>query len=142
MILLDTDHLTYLRYPESERGSRMIARLNAQPPNEIVGVTIVNVEEQLRGWLAVIAKERLAMRQVAAYRELTLLFGFYAEFQIAPFDDIAAERFDALKAERLRVGTRDLKIAAITLVQSSRLLSANLTDFQRVPGLHVENWLD
>jgi hypothetical protein len=26
MILLDTDHTTYLKYPDSERGRRMIGR--------------------------------------------------------------------------------------------------------------------
>jgi predicted nucleic acid-binding protein len=35
----------------------------------------------------------------------------------------------------------DLKIAAICLVEGATLLSANLKDFQQVPGLHVEDWL-
>ncbi len=34
----------------------------------------------------------------------------------------------------------DLKIAATALVQNALLLSANLRDFQQVPGLHVEDW--
>ncbi len=45
MILIDTDHTTYLKYPESERGARLIARLNAVPDTEVVGVAIVAVEE-------------------------------------------------------------------------------------------------
>ena len=36
----------------------------------------------------------------------------------------------------------DLKIAATALVQNALLLSANRRDFERVPGLRVENWLD
>ena len=35
----------------------------------------------------------------------------------------------------------DLKIACIALVHNALLLSANLRDFQQVPGLRVENWL-
>jgi tRNA(fMet)-specific endonuclease VapC len=70
MILIDTDHTTYLKYPESERGKRLIARLNAVPDTEVVGVAIVTVEERMRGWLAVIAKERTTLRQVIGYREL------------------------------------------------------------------------
>jgi hypothetical protein len=31
----------------------------------------LDVEEQMRGWLAAIAKERTILRQITAYRELT-----------------------------------------------------------------------
>jgi predicted nucleic acid-binding protein len=35
----------------------------------------------------------------------------------------------------------DLKISATALAKDALLLSANLHDFQQVPGLRVENWL-
>ena len=142
MILLDTDHTTYLKYPDSERGRRLIERLNAVPESEAIGVAIVTVEERMRGWLAVIAKEMSALRQVAGYRELATLLEFYQEFEIAPFDEAAARQFDDLRRQKLRIGSRDLKIAATALVSQALLLSANRTDFERVPGLRVENWLD
>ena len=41
-----------------------------------------------------------------------------------------------------RIGTQDLKIAAIVLEQDALLLSRNTVDFERVPGLRVESWLD
>jgi tRNA(fMet)-specific endonuclease VapC len=96
----------------------------------------------MRGWLAVIAKEKSALRQVVGYRELTLLFEFYEEFEIVPFDEAAARQFDALRRRKLRIGSRDLKIAATALVNHALLLSANRADVERVPGLRVENWLD
>jgi tRNA(fMet)-specific endonuclease VapC len=142
MILIDTDHATYLKYPESERGRRFINRLGAIPEGETVGVAIVTVEVRMRGWLAVIAKEKQALRQVAGYRELAQLFDFYQEFEIVLFDEAAAQKFDDLRAQRLRLGTMDLKIAATALVNNALLLSANRQDFERVPGLRVENWLD
>src|SRR5262245_4887871 len=92
MILLDTDHTTHLKYPDSERGRRLIQRMNAAPASEKFGVAIVTVEERMRGWLAVIAKEKSALRQVAGYRELALLFEFYQEFEIVPFDEAAARQ--------------------------------------------------
>ena len=104
MILLDTDHTTFLKYPESERGRRMIDRLNAVSASEVIGVAIVTVEERMRGWLAVIAKEKSAMRQVVAYRELALLFEFYEEFEIVPFDEAAARQFDDLRRRKHRIG--------------------------------------
>ena len=82
MILLDTDHVTILKYPGSERGARLVQRLAALPAGEVVGVTIITVEEQMRGWLAAVAKERSARRQVTAYRELANLFDFFAAFSL------------------------------------------------------------
>jgi tRNA(fMet)-specific endonuclease VapC len=142
MILLDTDHTTFLKYPDSERGRRMIDRLDAVTASEVVGVAIVTVEERMRGWLAVIAREKSALRQVVGYRELALLFEFYEAFEIVPFGEAAARQFDELRRQKLRIGSRDLKIAATALVNNALLLSANRTDFERVPGLRVENWLD
>jgi hypothetical protein len=49
MLILDTDYLT-----ELDRGlaatARLVQRLNAS--GEDAAITIVSVEEQLRGWLA------------------------------------------------------------------------------------------
>ena len=70
------------------------------------------------------------------------MFEFYQEFEIVAFDESAARKFDELRRQRLRIGSMDLKIAATALVHDALLLSANLSDFQRVPGLRVENWLD
>jgi tRNA(fMet)-specific endonuclease VapC len=105
-------------------------------------IPVVAVEETMRGWLAAIAKERLARRQVAAYRELSSLFEFFATFLIAPFDQAAADLFDSLQSARVRIATRDLKIAAISLASNALLLTANRLDFEKVPGLRFENWLE
>jgi hypothetical protein len=40
MILIDTDHATFLKYPESERGRRFIDRLIAVPQSEVIGVSM------------------------------------------------------------------------------------------------------
>jgi tRNA(fMet)-specific endonuclease VapC len=142
VILLDTDHTTLLKYPDSERARRMIDRLEAVSASQVIGVTIVTVEERMRGWLATIAKEKLALRQVAGYRELASLFEFYQQFEILHFDQAVARQFDELRRHKLRIGSNDLKIAATALVNHALLLSANQSDFGRVPGLRVENWLD
>ena len=94
------------------------------------------------GWLAVIAREKSLSRQVLGYRELGLLFDFYREFEIIHFDNTAALQYEELRQQKGRIGSMDLKIAATALVNHATLLSANRTDFERVPGLRVENWLD
>jgi hypothetical protein len=47
MILLDTDHVTLLKYAEGERGARLVERLQALPPDEVLAVSIISVEEQM-----------------------------------------------------------------------------------------------
>jgi tRNA(fMet)-specific endonuclease VapC len=80
-------------------------------------------------------------RQVEAYDRLAGLFEFFADWEIIRFDNAALVVFDELRQQRVRVGTMDLRIAAISLVQNALLLTADLADFQRVPKLKVENWL-
>jgi tRNA(fMet)-specific endonuclease VapC len=58
MILLDTDHVTLLKYHGNERAVSLRQRLESLPHGETIAVPIVVVEEQMRGWLATIAKER------------------------------------------------------------------------------------
>jgi tRNA(fMet)-specific endonuclease VapC len=141
VILLDTDHLTVLRFRSGERCVRLIARMEAAA-DEVFGTTVINAAEQLKGWLAAINRERDVLRQVTAYRELSRLFDFYSGYHVAAFDEAAARRFQDLRQTKIRVGTNDLKIAAVALVTDSLLLTANRQDFELVPGLRFANWLD
>ena len=67
---------------------------------------------------------------------------FFEDWEILPYDGAAAAKFKELRKVRIRVATQDLKIASIALVQGALLLSANLRDFRKVPGLRVESWID
>ena len=60
--------------------------------------------------------------------------------EVLDFDDEAAAEYRKLRGMKVRIGTMDLKIAAITLAHGALLLSRNLRDFKRVPGLDVEDW--
>ena len=139
MILLDTDHISPLQIA-SRRRDALVARMALA--DETFGVTIVSIEEQMRGWLATIAKERQVARQVKPYFELGRLFTFFQAFSIQPFDDAAAAKFVELRKSGVRIGTMDLKIASIAVTNNSLLLTANRSDFEKVPGLRFENWLE
>ena len=140
MILLDTDHLTILSYADAPRAHALDTRLKNSADREI-GTTIISVEEQWRGWFAVIARHRDVRRQVKPYHELVDLHAFLSGWSILPFDEAAADRFEQLRASGVRIVSMDLKIASIALVHGALVLSANLQDFHKVPGLRVENWL-
>ena len=87
-----------------------------------------------------IAKERQALRQVRSYSRLAHLFQFIGGFEIAKFDESAARQFDSYSA--IRISQPDRKIAAIAVAQNALLLTANRRDFELIPGLRFENWLD
>ena len=139
MILLDTDHATVLKYRDTVRCERLMTRL-AMDPDDESGTTIITVEEQMRGWLASIAKERKVSRQIAPYRELVGLFDFFSDFEILTLEEKAVAIFDQFS--RIRIGTMDRKIAAIALANDALLLTANREDFGQIPGLRFENWLE
>jgi tRNA(fMet)-specific endonuclease VapC len=140
VILLDTDHVSVLRMTAGgDRRARLVARL-ATAVDERIGIPVIATEETMRGWLSSIAKERQAKRQVYAYRELGDMFRFFAAFEIIPFDEAAADQFDQFT--RIRIGTSDRKIAAIAIANNALLLTANRQDFEQVPGLRFENWMD
>ena len=139
MILLDSDHISTLKYQGTERYRRLVARL-ATVLDEEVGTTIITVEEQMRGWLAAIARERQVQRQIGPYRELGGLFVFFLQFEIVPFEQVAVDHF--AQFQRVRISSLDRKIAAIAIANDALLLTANRRDFEQVPGLKFENWMD
>jgi tRNA(fMet)-specific endonuclease VapC len=141
MILLDTDHLSVLKYSESPRYANMTERMQASADHAFA-TTIVSAEEQLRGWLAELNRLRDVQKQIVVYDRLQRLLDFFGRWHIVPFDMRAAEEFQRLRKQKVRLGTSDLKIASIARAQDVLLLSANLRDFRRVPGLKVESWLD
>jgi tRNA(fMet)-specific endonuclease VapC len=47
-------------------------------------------------------------------------------------------QFHQLHQQRLRIGTQDLRIAAIALANGCILITRNRRDFERAPGLGIE----
>ncbi len=138
MVLLDTDHMSLLQRGGAE-GQRVRQRLRATPQDD-VATTIVSYEEQMRGWLARLARITTQERQVFDYSELKKLLQSYCSFAIVDYDAEASAEFQRLFALKLQVGTMDMKIAAITLANSATLLTRNTTHFGRIAGLRIEDW--
>lgn len=140
MIPLGTDHVNVLKYPEHPRFVSLTTQLNTSDDQDIA-TTVITVEEQMRGWLAWINRSDDVRRQVPAYQELLRLFVFFSRWHVVPFDEQATSEYQGLRAQRIRIGTMDLKVVAIALVHDALLLSANLRDFQQILNLRVANWI-
>ena len=139
MILVDTDHLSVLADPRHTQQAGLLKKI--ETIGEPLGIPIVSVEEQLRGWLAQIRRARTPHRQIAPYLRLAILLDFLRGWNIVDWNQSAADKFEELRSQRLRIGTQDWKIASIALANDVLLLSANLRDFGKVPELRVEDWL-
>jgi tRNA(fMet)-specific endonuclease VapC len=132
--IFDTDHLSLYgrNYPT------ILTRLSATQAPLIT--TAINAEEQLRGRLAQIAEAKDEAKQAVAYQWLTETITFLSTFQILQYTAPAQAMYQMLKSQRLRVGTQDLRIAAIALAHNGILLTRNLKDFERIPNLSTQDW--
>jgi tRNA(fMet)-specific endonuclease VapC len=109
-------------------------------PAREIATTIITYEEQMRGWLARAAQANSVERMLTAYARLQKHVETFKDIPVVAFDERAAGEFERLRQERIRIGTMDLKIAAIALAHDAILLSRNRVDFGKVPSLRVEDW--
>ena len=107
-----------------------------------MALTVITVEEGLRGWLAEIRRQSDPKRQIAFYAKLQRQVEVFAEWTILPWEATSADLFLRFRREGIRIGTMDLKIASVALTYDAVVLTRNAVDFLHVDGLRVENWLD
>lgn len=127
MWLLDTDHLSIL-----QRGGSAALPLQMrlrQVPVEEVGTTVINYEEQMRGWLAEAARANTPARVRDAYALPEEHIANFRNLEVLPFGAEPSDQFELLRQAKIRIGTKDLRIAAICL-----------RHFEQVPNLKAEDW--
>ncbi len=139
MIILDTDCMSLLQRENILNSFRLQENLDRFAPEDIYS-TIISFEEQMRGWLAFVAKSKTPEQQIYAYQKLHDFLKTYRKIMILDFDEKAVEVFEKLKFQKIRIGVMDLKIASITIANNAILVSRNLRDFEQVPNLSVKDW--
>lgn len=138
-VVLDTNHYNELTN-DSLIGRNVQRRIEGTRAD--VFISIISVQESAQGWLSLINRHKPGREQVYPYARFQRSIETLIKLPILPFDEAAARVFDNVRRQRVRVGTMDLKIAAICLAHDAVLLTRNLADFEKVPGLQAENWLD
>ncbi len=103
-------------------------------------VTAITVEEQVGGWYAAIRVARTPQQIEAAFTRFTSSVRALASWDVLPFTAAAVTRFQDLLRRKMNVGGNDLRIASIALEAGATVLTRNLRDFGRVPGLRCEDW--
>jgi tRNA(fMet)-specific endonuclease VapC len=128
--VLDTNTCVYAL----KLQGRVVERLRDHPPDDL-GVTIITVAEL---WFGAhkSARPSVTRREIDAFLE---------PFEVLPFDREAAEVYArsrlALERRGRPIGERDLLIASIALARGLTVVTRNVSEFGRVPGLKMENWL-
>ncbi len=139
MVILDTDHVSLLEWSGTPSCRVLEARLDSLPSSDVC-TTVINYEEQLRGWLGMLAKPSKQQAQIEVYERLKRQLNNYCKLIVLTFDELSAVEFARLRKEYPRLGAMDLKIAAIALANNATLLSRNRKDFGQITGLRLEDW--
>jgi tRNA(fMet)-specific endonuclease VapC len=103
-------------------------------------VAVVSFHEEILGWNAYIANAKKIAEVVKGYDRLLQILTDFNAAQVLAFDDAAATEFARLHAQKIRIGTMDLRIASIVLSRSMILLTRNSSDFNQVPALQIQDW--
>ena len=84
------------------------------------------------------------LRSTRMSENLALLDRFFAPFPSLPFDDACADRTARIRTDLARagnpIGPYDLMIAGTALAHDLTLVTHNVGEFARVPGLAIEDW--
>jgi tRNA(fMet)-specific endonuclease VapC len=139
VFLLDTDHLGIIQDRVQPECQRLLDRIGQFPATAFY-VSIVSFHEQVVGWNSYLNRARTITGVVSAYRMFQDILVDFVAMQVLPFDDVAGSQFETLRRQRVRIGTMDLRIASIALARGFTVLTRNLVDFERVPGLTAEDW--
>ena len=135
MYLLDTDHLSLIQRGHSELKYKL-----SQVPAKNIAISIISVEEQLRGRLAQIHKANTSQARIVAYEQLDKTMRFLHAVPVIHYDLRAENYFQQFKSQKLKVGSMDLKIAAIALANHCVLVTRNYKDFSLINELKIEDW--
>ena len=128
--LLDSDHLSL-----QERGHPVLRKRLAAVSPESIAVSVVTVEETLRGRLALLARRTSGEPRIHAYQKLMETVRFFSSIPVVHFDSECERKYQELCALRLRVGSQDLRIAASALAKNMTVVTRNMKHFGRVPDL-------
>lgn len=135
LYILDTDHLSLY-----QRGDLKVRSRFAQIPHQQIAITVITAEEQIRGRMAQIRAAQNESAHIQAYQWLCETLDILKDFTILTYDAKASGIYDSLRQQKLRIGTQDLRISAITLAAGATLVTRNRNDFGQVSALSLEDW--
>jgi tRNA(fMet)-specific endonuclease VapC len=116
-------------------------------PAGVVTNRIIDVgEDNICTSIIVAAELRFGAAKRGSPRLSNQLESILSQLVILPFEEPADQYYAQIRYQLEKIGTpigpNDLLIAAQSLSMGMIMVTANIEEFSRVPGLAVENWLD
>ncbi len=127
--ILDTDTVTY---QQAGRES-VLRRLAALSPDRVF-TTVVTLREQLRGRLTAVDHAAEGPDLLLAYDRLLATLRYFVHVNVLPFTPAAAATLQRLRDQRIRIGTQDMRIAAIVLAAGGHWSQATAGISRRYQG--------
>ncbi|NOT64200.1 MAG: type II toxin-antitoxin system VapC family toxin [Acidobacteria bacterium] len=137
--LFDTDHLSILQRQTGPSYVALQARLAQHPQNDFA-CSIISFHEQVLGCNAYVSQARNSYEVVRGYDMLAQVLRDFLDIPVLPFDAAAQQLFEQWRAQRVRIQTMDLRIAACAASAGLTILTRNARDFGKVPALSFEDW--
>ena len=137
--LLDTDHISFLQRRSGQEFTRLIIRMEQHSQVDFA-LSIVSIHEQVLGAHNFINRARINIDVMGGYTLLLEILQGFSSAPVLPYEAEAVAIFDELRRQKVRVSTMDLRISAIALSHNLIVLTRNVSDFSKVPGLITEDW--
>ncbi|MDA8164802.1 MAG: type II toxin-antitoxin system VapC family toxin [Desulfobacteraceae bacterium] len=130
-VLLDTNICIYLINPRSEHKEAVREHFLAHQPGDI-GISAITLAELEYG----VENSRQPEKNRQALEEFTV------PLEVLPFNDRAAAAYGKIRAalRKQPIGPLDILIAAHALALEIPMVTNNTSEFERVPGLTLQNW--
>jgi tRNA(fMet)-specific endonuclease VapC len=138
--ILDTDILSLPGHKDSPEAPLIRRRIVELPAEHSVVTTVINYEEQMRGWMAALSRAKSSKAEVEVYTRLLHHLASFRRMTVLEYADAAARIAEQPRKRRLPIGAMDLKIAAIVLAHDAILITRNSSDFRKISGLSIEDW--
>ncbi len=139
MIAFDTDVLTEILLG----NAAFLQRVSAIPIAE-QSLPVIVIEEIMRGRLNIIRQAEAGRGSISvsnAYELFEDTFRDFRRVQVLSYTSQAEALYQEWRGQGIRTATHDLRIAALCVTHSAKLISRNRRDFEKIPGLSVEFWL-
>jgi len=133
--IIDTDHISLF-----QRNHPLVVQRWAEANPDTLAITIITVEEQIKGRFKLIKQASSGRKLIQAYADLQANLAFFQTIQVLSFDEAALAHYETLRQQKIRIGTQDLRIAAIVLSVKGTLVTRNWRDFSKIPNLVLDDW--